>query len=242
MIRFATLILLISISAPALSAGFSSFEKAKDALYAKVYNKQGTTVYTGCRWYTTGGNKEVVDLESCNLQDAFPRGQLKRAKRVEAEHIIPASWAYKRNGQWRQCAIEAKQKGEKMREYCQDHDMEYRQFHNDLNGLFASVGQINGDRSNKPYAEKPSGENKKTFRGNGREITITSRVAIPPKAMRGDIARIALFYRDKYGIDINSRQEVMYRNWMTEDPVSNEERARNERVKFAQGWGNPYIK
>lgn len=231
--------LVVSLSA---HAG-STFMSAKKELYTKVYDRQGYTIYTGCHWYMKG-NKKVVDLTSCGLQNAFPKKQMKRAMRVEAEHSQPASWFLKKNGHWRQCAIEAKQRHEKPREYCQDHDPEYRQAHNDLVNLFPSVGQINGDRSNKPYYDEVSGGKVKTFRGqgdHGKTIVITSRVAVPPKSMRGDLARIAFYYRDKYGLKLNSRQEALYEKWANEDPVSQEEIDRDRRIRQVQGWGNSYV-
>ncbi|KDN94671.1 endonuclease [Hydrogenovibrio marinus] len=221
-----------------------TFQKAKRKLYHEVYPGHGYTVYSGCYWHLAG-RKKVVELESCGLQNAFPRKQLKRAHRVEAEHsAVPASWLYKRNGQWRQCLIQAKNLHTNARKYCRQHDSEYREAHNDLINLFPSVGQINADRSNKPYAEEISGTKIQTFHGqgqHGKTIVITSRVAIPPKSMRGDFARIAWYYRDKYGVRLNSRQDSMYKKWAAEDPVSPEEIARDHRIRQVQGWGNPYV-
>lgn len=235
--------ILMLTSTFAFSAEFTSFDRAKKALYTQVYPSRGFTVYTGCAWHIKN-NKKVVDLESCGLQDAFPKKQMARAKRLEAEHVLPASWMLKKNGKWRPCVAEAKQKGEKPREYCQDHDPEYNEAHNSLLNLFPSVGQINGDRSNKPYAESISGGDVKTYRGqgeHGRTITITSRVAIPPKKMRGDFARIAFYYESKFGVELNARQKEMFAKWDREDPVSAEEIDRNRRIKRVTGIGNPFV-
>lgn len=238
----ASLVLAIIFSSQAQAQGMSSFSKSKKVLYSKIYPGSGKTIYTNCHWYKTHGNKKIIDLESCGLQNAFPKRQMKRAKRVEAEHVIPASWGYKNNGFWRSCAIDKNRpRGVSRRKYCQDVDPGFKKLHNDLIGLFPSVGQINADRSNKPYSSVKNGSKPHTFRGNGKEITITSRVAVPPKEMRGDIARIAFFYQKEYGVTMNQRQKSDYLAWDKADPISSEEIARNNRIKKAQGWGNYFV-
>lgn len=143
----------------------SSFSKAKKNLYLKVYNNAALTFYTNCSW-----SKKKVDLTSCNLQDSFPKKYMKRALRTEAEHIIPASWMYKKDGKWRQCYLEAKQQGVNKRKYCQKTDKDYRNAHNDLMNLVPAVGQLNGLRSNKPFAETISGKKEQTYRGQERSL------------------------------------------------------------------------
>ncbi|MCP4923779.1 MAG: hypothetical protein GY915_07105, partial [bacterium] len=125
-----------------------SFQKAKKNLYTKVYRNSGETLYCDCKW-----SNRKVDLSSCGLQSFFPKKQRKRAARTEAEHIIPASWMLKKDKKIRQCAIDAKEKKESARKYCQKYDLEYKAAHNDLVNLRPAVGQVNADRSNKPFLE-----------------------------------------------------------------------------------------
>lgn len=207
----------------------STFTAAKRALYAKVYGNEGVTFYAGCHWH-----KKKVDLESCGLKDAFPGKWRKRARRVEAEHVIPASWMYKKNGKWRACAIEAKRMGVSMRKHCQAVDSDYRAAHNDLVNLQPAVGAINGLRSNKPFSLNVRGQKKMTFNGR-RKVTITSRVIMPPREIRGDIARVAFYMQRHYGIGYSRRQEELFWKWDKEDPVSAEEKARCERIRKIQG-------
>ena len=196
----------------------TSFNKAKNKLYKSVFSNQGETFYAGCSW-----QKRKVDLTSCNLQNSFSTKELKRAKRTEAEHVIPASWLYKRNGKFRQCYLDAKAANTSARKYCQKNDSEYRNAHNDLVNLRPAVGAINAARSNKPFAEKLSGKRETTYRGNGKSITISSRVVIPNSAIRGDIARIALYMQRTYGATYSKRQLKLFSKWNLEDLVSDEE-------------------
>lgn len=219
--------MVISISVQADIA--TSFSKAKKNLYHKVYNNSGLTFYANCSW-----SKKKVDLESCNLQDSFPKKYLKRALRTEAEHVIPSSWMYRKNGEWRQCYVEAKTKGVNKRKYCQKTDMDYRNAHNDLMNLVPAVGQLNGLRSNKPFAEKVSGKKEQTFNGAGKVFVVTSRVAIPDVSIRGDIARIAFYMEDTYGVTYSKRQLALFMKWDKEDPLSPEERKRNQLINKIQ--------
>lgn len=228
--KILTLITLLAAFGSAQADIASSFSKAKKNLYSKVYGNSGLTFYTNCSW-----SRKKVDLESCGLQNSFPKKYMKRASRTEAEHIVPSSWMYKKNGKFRQCYLEAKQQGVNKRKYCQKADIDFRNAHNDLMNLVPAVGQINGLRSNKPFAEKVSGKKEQTFRGNGKVFVVTSRVAIPDRSIRGDIARVAFYMGETYGVTYSKRQLSLFEKWDKEDPVSPEEQGRIQRVTKVQG-------
>jgi len=166
---------------------------------------------------------------------------MKRASRTEAEHIIPASWMLKKNKLERSCVVESKSHKDSPRKYCQKHDNEFRNAHNDLVNLRPAVGQINANRSNKPFAEKLSGSKPATYRGNGKEFKVASRVAVPDVSIRGDIARVAFYMRDVYGVIYSNRQIQIFNRWHGSDPVSHEEVELNRRIEKAQGVGNYYL-
>ncbi len=206
-----------------------SFTTAKNKLYSKVFNNSGETLYCGCDW-----SNRKTDLNSCNLQSYFPKKQRKRSLRTEAEHIIPASWMLKVNSKTRQCAIDSKNVKDSAREYCQKHDLDYKQAHNDLVNLFPAVGQINADRSNKPFVNVT----KTKVKTYGKcDIQIGSRGIVPPKNKQGDIARVAFYMSEKYGVTYSKRQLELFKQWNGQDPISPEERAHNKRVLQAQGFG-----
>ncbi len=227
--------LMISLNAQAAQIS-ASFSKAKAKLYKQIYNNQGEAFYTGCAW-----SRKKVDLTSCGLQDSFPKSQSKRAKRTEAEHVIPASWMYRQNGKHRKCYLDAKERKKSARDYCQDSDSNYQKAHNDLVNLRPAVGAINGYRSNKPFAETLSGKKERTFRGNGKTVEISSRVIVPDPSIRGDIARIAFYMRDTYGVGYSKRQQAVFEQWHRDDPVSDEERRLDRLIRKAQGRGNFYV-
>lgn len=206
-----------------------SFKSAKKKLYTKIHNNQGKTFYCGCDW-----SNRKVDLKSCGLQSFFPKKHRKRALRTEAEHIIPASCFLKKNRKFRQCAIDAKIKKESARKFCQKYDLEYKQAHNDLTNLVPSVGQINAERSNKPFLDDIRNA-RKTY---GRcDIVIGSRGISPPVDKKGDIARVAFYMRETYGVEYSRRQNALFELWDKQDPVSIEERLRNRKIVRVQGYG-----
>lgn len=208
----------------------TSFSKAKKKLYKSVYNNQGKTFYVGCHW-----QKKKVDLSTCNLENSFSSKEQKRAKRTEAEHIIPASWLYKKNGKYRDCYVEAKSQKTSARKYCQRNDTEYRNAHNDLVNLRPAVGAINGSRSNKPFAESVSGKKETTYIGNGKQLIISTRIVIPDHSIRGDIARVALYMKNTYGATYSKRQLSLFNKWNREDPISSDERVLAQKINLIQG-------
>lgn len=227
---------LIAIPFTAYADIATSFSKAKSNMYKKVYPNSGLTFYTNCEW-----SKKKVNLESCGLQNSFPKKHMKRASRTEAEHIIPASWMLKKNKQERSCVAESKAHKGSPRKYCQKNDKEYRNAHNDLVNLRPAVGQLNANRSNKPFSDNLSGKKPVTYNGNGKTFKVATRVAVPDVSIRGDIARVAFYMSDTYGVTYSKRQTKLFNEWDKEDAVSSEEIALNKRILKVQGVGNHYV-
>ena len=232
MIQSIMLILFLSVltvHANDKNARVVSFQKAKKNLYTKVYGNAGETIYCDCKW-----SNRKVDLNSCGLQSFFQKKHRKRALRTEAEHVIPASWMLKKDKAFRQCAIDAKMKNESARKYCQKHDLEYKRAHNDLTNLRPSVGQINAVRSNKPFVDSID-RGRVTF--GQRPVVMNTRGFLPEENDRGDIARIALYMSDTYGVIYSKRQQALFKKWDKLDPPTVAERALHKRIIDVQGFG-----
>lgn len=166
---------------------------------------------------------------------------MNRASRTEAEHIIPASWMLKKNKTERSCVAESKASKDSSRKYCQAHDSDFRNAHNDLVNLRPTVGQINANRSNKPFSDSLTGSNPMTYRGNGKIFKVSSRVAIPDISIRGDIARVAFYMSETYGVTYSKRQSELFNEWDKQDAVSKDEVLLNEKIIKVQGVGNHYV-
>jgi len=224
-----TLVIIIFISASFAVAATPNFNKAKKNMYSKVFNNSGETLYCGCQW-----SRKKVDLASCGLEGYFPKKYRKRALRTEAEHIIPASWLLKVNKKFRQCVIDAKELKQSPRKYCQKHDEDYKKAHNDLVNLYPAVGQINANRSNKPFLDTL-----KTTKNTYGKCTVEngSRGFVPPDRRKGDIARVAFYMSQTYGVIYSKRQLSLFEKWDKLDPISEGERAHNTNVIRVQGYG-----
>jgi len=70
------------------------------------------------------------------------------------------------------------------------------------------------------------------------------RVAEPSTAARGEVARAMFYmayqYRD-YGLILFSKQQRLLQQWHKDDPPSDHERYRNNRIESLQGNRNPFI-
>ena len=140
----------------------------------------------------------------------------------------------------RSCVADSKAHKDSPREYCQKYDTDFRSAHNDLVNLRPAVGQLNANRSNKPFSDILSGKDPVTYRGNGKTFKISSRVAVPDQSIRGDIARVAFYMRDTYGVSYSKRQAKLFDEWHQQDPLSEEEMLLNKRIIKVQGAGNNY--
>ncbi|MBA6252861.1 endonuclease [Colwellia sp. MB3u-55] len=206
-----------------------NFSKAKKLMYSKVFDNSGTTLYCGCTW-----SKKKVDLSSCGLDGYFPKKHRKRANRTEVEHIIPSSWLLKVNNKVRQCVIDSKQHKSSARKYCQKHDKGFKKAHNDLVNLFPTVGQINAERSNKPFVDTL-----KSLKNSYGKCSAESgsKSFVPPSNKKGDIARVAFYMSKTYGVVYSKRQQLLFEKWAKFDPISEEERDHNNKIIEVQKFG-----
>jgi len=209
-----------------------SFSTAKDWLYDKVYKDHAITFYCGCKY---DPKTRKVDLKSCGLEAL---SDVKRAQRIEAEHVMPAHHF----GQSRECWRNTEKVcGKKMsgRKCCEDKDPLFEAAHNDLHNLFPAVGEVNGDRSNYSWGMIP-GE-KREYGTCNIEVDSSIRRAEPPDTVKGDIARVYFYMEHTYGFNLSKQDRQLFTAWAKEDPPDDWEYERNRRITEIQGRGNPFI-
>ncbi|MCG5500104.1 endonuclease [Ectothiorhodospira lacustris] len=225
------------LPAEVLPVTAANWSLARRTLYERVYQDQAYTFYCGCRY----DSDLRTDLNSCGLESLVTES---RALRIEAEHVFPASWF----GQFRRCWQEPERyeacrsaSGRTLsgRECCQRVDPAFVAAHNDLHNLYPSVGYINGRRSNYGWG--------RVFWFGDRygdcEIRISRwlRLAEPPDATKGSIARTMLYMRDTYGFRLSRWDERRYYAWNNQYPPDAWELERNRRIRAIQGLGNAYV-
>ncbi|WOF81433.1 endonuclease (plasmid) [Pseudomonas sp. FeN3W] len=210
---------LVSISA---SADYPpSFDAAKRQVW-QIYKDNRFDQYCGCAL----GSRNAPDLASCGYT---PRKNAKRASRTEIEHVVPAENLGRQFACWRQGG----------RDHCNATDPAFRDAHNDLVNLIPVVGEVNGDRSNFRFDELPGGYGQ--YGQCQFKVDFATRRAEPPPSMKGDIARIHFYMRDRHGLKLSSQQERLLSIWDRQDPVSEWEKIRDSRIYKLQGFSNNYV-
>lgn len=213
-----------SINASSVSAEphyADTFPEAKRQVM-KIYGDHLVDQYCGC----TFNSKKQVDLASCGYE---PRKNLKRAERIEIEHVMPAESIGRQHACWKQGG----------REFCNQTDKSFANAHNDLHNFLPVVGEVNGDRSNFRYNEVPQGYGQ--YGACKFKVDFAGRSAEPPPGLKGDLARISLYMRDQHGIKLSRQQEQLFSAWSKMDPVDSWELERDRRIARIQGNSNPYV-
>lgn len=166
---------------------------------------------------------------------------IKRAKKVEWEHVVPAENFGRNFEAWRegndQC-VNSKGKTFKGRRCAEKVNQEYRLMQSDMYNLYPAIGAVNAARSNYNFVMLT--DQKSSF---GRcEMKISDRKAEPPENARGMIARSYLYMHKTYARYSMSRQQVQLMNaWHKQFPVSQWECLRAERIADLQGNTNSVL-
>lgn len=208
-----------------LRGGFS-FSKSKRLLATEVYTDHLFAFYSGCR-YRLYKRKFVPVASSCGFKF---RKNKSRSERIEWEHVVPA-WHF---GHQLRCW----QNGGRL--HCRNTNEQFRQMEADMHNLVPAIGEINGDRSNYKYSIV-SGEPRLYGNPINMEIAFQSRVAEPPEAVQGDIARTYFYMMDRYRLQVSKQQKQQFIAWNNMDPVDSWERKKNQRIKSIQGDENKYV-
>jgi len=201
----------------------ASFDTAKRRMY-KLHADHQLTLYCGCSY-----DAKVVDLASCEMTELE---DVARARRTEAEHIVPAS-AF---GRTRPCWAEGGRK------HCMKVDDVFRAFHNDLHILAPTVGEVNGRRSNYSFGFIAGEE--RAFGACDFEVESADSKAEAAADVRGDVARVYLYAwtHPSYRLPLSEPEVYLYWRWHLSDPPTEWERTKDRRVEDQQGNHNPFVR
>lgn len=207
----------------------TSYTQAKRLMYDHL--GYDSTLYCGC---PANPRDRTFDAPGCGY---VPRNDNDRARRLEAEHILPAFWiAAFHDGPTCWVADDSCGSG---RECCLENDDRFRRAHDDLVNLHPVIGELNGDRSNLLFAlieDEPRVYGLCDF-----EVDRDADVAEPAEDVRGDIARVYFYMRDTYGLIYPDPLAGLLEDWNAADPVSEAELQRNQRIESVQGTSNPFV-
>lgn len=105
----------------------------------------------------------------------------------------------------------------------------------DLHHLFPTDSKANGIRGNHPFGNvsHPTWESGGSC-SNGHVFQVRMK-------QRGDTARAKFYFSIRYNKRIPASEEKVLREWSKEDPVSDYERRRNDRIENFQHNRNPFV-
>ncbi len=118
----------------------------------------------------------------------------------------------------------------------------------DLHHLYPVLSHANGTRGINEFGDTTCGEDGESACAwsqggsnlgsatDGRPVVFEVR---PER--RGDIARAHFYFAVRYELSIAANEEATLRRWHCEDPPTDDERARNDRVAAFQKNRNPFI-
>ncbi|MCL1139958.1 endonuclease [Shewanella pneumatophori] len=203
-----------------------SFNKAKKTLERQVYHDHRITLYCDAKF---DKNKNIT------LPNGFTTEKhVKRAKRVEWEHVVPAENFGRTFSEWRDGhsdCVNNKGKNFKGRKCAEKMNNEYRLMQSDLYNLYPAVGAVNATRSNYNFAMLPS--SKSSF--GVCEVKVHGRKVEPTIGSRGRIARTYLYMEQAYPrFRLSNQQKQLMNAWDKQFPVSEWECKRAKRIERIQ--------
>jgi len=210
-----------------LASAPRNFEHAK-TLLRPIFARAPFDAYCGCRF---DPNTYRVDAAACGLRtNKF----VDRAGRIEFEHVIPVSSYARQRECWRKPPP-----GVSGREHCRATDAEFAAIEGDPYNLLPTIGALNAVRGTYRYAEIP-GE-RREFGGCDFEVDRGSKTVEPPAWIKGDIARIHLYFEWRYGFRISSGQRRLFEAWARMDPTDELEIIRVASIAERVGWTNHFV-
>lgn len=210
-----------------------SFSKAKKTLERSVYFDHRETIYCGAKFDA----KKNITLPSGFHSDKH----VKRSKRVEWEHVVPAENFGRTFPEWREGneeCVNSKGKSFKGRRCAEKVNKEYRLMQSDMYNLYPAIGSVNAMRSNYNFVMLPG----ETSSFGSCEMKIDNKKAEPPVEARGRIARTYLYMDQAYSrYNMSKAQKQLMNAWDKQYPVSAWECERGERIEKLQGNVNSIL-
>ena len=228
-----SILLLIPVSSFAANETIQSFSKAKKILEREVYQDHRITLYCGAEF----DDKKLVTAPQGFATNKY----IKRSKKIEWEHVVPAENFGQTFKEWRdgdtQC-VNSKGKEFKGRRCAEKVNLEYRYMQSDMFNLYPAIGAVNALRSNYNFTMQPSEES-----DFGRcEMKIADRKAEPPARARGRIARTYLYMDDTYKrYNMSRQQKQLMGAWDKMYPVDSWECLRAKRISELQNSKNNIV-
>ena len=143
---------------------------------------------------------------------------------LNIEHVYPAGWMATHLG----CGTRAQ---------CQATSETFNFIEADLHNLYPAISFINGFRSDLPFAEI-DGE---THMFDSCDFERADDTVEPRPQARGNIARAYFYMHHEYELPVPDAMKPLLLQWHEDDPVSEAEERRNDKIQDLQGTRNAFI-
>jgi deoxyribonuclease-1 len=225
---------ILTFSTTASNQSIQSFSKAKKLLEKQVYQNNRTTLYCGASFTP---KKKVTAPAGFSTKK-----YLKRAKKIEWEHIVPAENFGRTFTAWREGnekCVNSKGKSFKGRRCAEKIDKQYRYLQADMFNLYPAIGAVNALRSNYNFTMLP--DTKSSF--GSCAMKINNRKAEPPEIARGRISRTYLYMETTYQqYSMSKQQKQLMVAWDKMYPVDKWECTRAKKITRLQKNDNDVVK
>ena len=210
-----------------------SFNKAKKLLERQVYNNHRTTIYCGAEF---ASDKKVIPPKGFTTTK-----YIKRSKKIEWEHVLPAENFGRTFSEWREghkLCVNSKGKAFKGRRCAEKVNTEYRFMQADLYNLYPAIGAVNALRSNYNFTMLPAANS--DF--GSCAMKIENRKVEPPESARGEIARTYLYMENTYKrYSMSKSQRQLMNAWDKMYPVTEWECLRADKIRKLQKNENKVV-
>lgn len=209
----------------------TSFEQAKH-IAGELFANHAVTLYCQCQY---SSSQKEIDLGSCNMSAA---GDIKRAHKMEWEHIMPAHQFGQHLKCWREPLCARQGKAYKGRACCKKISEPFRRMEAELYNLWPEVGLVNGARSNYRMAVVSDMPH---FYGCAVKIDKNNKLMEPSDESKGIVARAHLFFSEQYTIRLSPSQRNLFLAWNRMHPPSDWEFEWASAIAAIEGYENKYI-
>lgn len=204
----------------------SDYRKNADRHLRPIYEESPFEAYCGCE---VDFDTKEIDLSECGYVSRNPRNSSNT--KMQWEHVFPKSWVAQAMG----CSSVAQCKSSPTKERA------YIEAETDLHNLVPSVGSLNGMRSSN-WLWEIDGEEREFGQCDFEVSRIDGETVIePPDDHKGNLARIILYYAERYGLELPDSAIELYLEWNEIDPVDDEELARSLEIESIIGYPNRYV-
>ncbi len=213
-----------------------NYSSSKFFLEDKVYltNDDRKTIYCQAQFF---------EDKSIKLPEGFiTQKHIKRAKRLEWEHIVPAENFGRNFIEWREgdrLCVDSKGKKYKGRRCAEKVNKEFQKMQADMYNLYPSIGAVNATRANYNFALLT---NESSDFGSCQVKVHNKKVEVPPHA-RGSVARAYLYMDMQYkSYSMSKSQKKLMQAWNILYPVEKNECTRTKRIEEIQKNENIFVK